>query len=87
MAREKELELPVSHFMDASTPKAKVKMEVGFINFIVGPIWAALGQLLPEVSPCVRRISENKASWENMISEESFSKPESRAAPAGEGQD
>ena len=71
VSREKEHALPVSHFMDATSQNAKVKMELGFINFIVAPIWTALAQLLPEVAPCLENIDLNRSTWEAM-SDDSF---------------
>merc|ERR1719263_1664300 len=77
-AREKQTGLPVSHFMDATAPEAKVKMELGFINFIVAPIWTALAQLLPEVEPCLEFVDANRAAWEGLS--EGLKKPCSSTA-------
>ena len=59
VAMESRLGIPVSHFLTAD----KAKLETGFIDLFVKPVWIELNNLLPELSDRVASMTENYARW------------------------
>lgn len=60
---EKALDLPVSRFMDRLFPEVPT-CQIGFIDFIVTPIYKALGELCPGIrATCLPIIESNRAMW------------------------
>jgi hypothetical protein len=60
---EKALDLPVSRFMDRLYPEVPT-CQIGFIDFIVAPIFKALGEFCPNVKQvCLPIIEANRAMW------------------------
>ena len=61
--KEKELGLKVTASFDNITKEKQAKMEVGFIDFIVFPLFQELQAALPELSQLCDTIRENRNEW------------------------
>lgn len=59
---ERELQVPVSPFMDRSVG-GQVQMTLGFTDFVVKPLFAALASVLPETQICVDSLLYNRSRW------------------------
>jgi hypothetical protein len=61
---EEEMGLPVAPFMVPSDDEAvTAKRELGFINFIVSPLFTELEKLLPEIKYAVEEMAVNAEFW------------------------
>ena len=69
VAKEKEHGLPVTKFMDfkgelsAENPNI-AKLNIGFIDFVVAPLWQTLAEFLPSLKERVECMHSNKACWQ-----------------------
>lgn len=63
---EKAKGLPVSVLMDRETIN-KANASVGFIQFVVAPLYTDLVRLLPKLKPCLKTLLKNKLMWEERI--------------------
>ena len=66
VVREKTMGLPYLGFMITTDEKSFCKNEFGFANFVVAPMWRALGELYPALSKLVQQLEENIASWKSL---------------------
>ena len=64
--REREAGLPVSPNMDRATTN-QAKMSLGFIDFIVAPLFIALTNLLPEACQVCSEIDQNRTHWHSIL--------------------
>ncbi len=58
---ERRLMLPVTSFMDikgqvSETSKEVAKLNVGFVDFVVSPLWKTIGQMFPELGFVIGRL-------------------------------
>ena len=54
--------------MLASTDEAKAKLELGFLEFVVAPLFVTLASVVPRLgNKCVKLIDQNKAAWQARI--------------------
>ncbi len=58
---ERRLMLPVTSFMDIKghvneTSKEVAKLNVGFVDFVVSPLWKTIGQMFPELGFVIGRL-------------------------------
>jgi len=60
--REREEGLPVSPNMDKATAD-QCDTSINFIDFIVGPMFAAVRRLLPKTEICVSGLQSNRNVW------------------------
>lgn len=61
--KEREMNLPVSAFMDRSNC-GLMKQQLGFIDYIVGPLFELWGQFIPDVqTDCVEQLLKNREFW------------------------
>ena len=63
---EKEAKLPVSMFMDKETTNI-AKMQIGFISFLVTPLYHALYAALPALAESTAWLALNKQFWEERV--------------------
>jgi hypothetical protein len=63
--REERLGIPVSKFLTAN----KAKLETGFIDLFVNPLWSSLHKLLPELSDRVEQMTANFSQWKQQLGE------------------
>ena len=63
--REKALGLPFAPHMDGLTsPQAVAKMQLGFIDYVVSPLWTTLTtNLFPELAEVRVNLAANRAQW------------------------
>mmetsp|Transcript_150637 Transcript_150637/g.419914 ORF Transcript_150637/g.419914 Transcript_150637/m.419914 type:complete len:519 (+) Transcript_150637:179-1735(+) len=62
---EKRLGLPLSPLCDRETEQRAVpKGQIGFVNFVILPLFTPLAQLIPQAQEAVDHLSKNKAFWE-----------------------
>jgi len=66
---EKRAGLPVTPMMEPSTFKL-AKSQIGFIDYIVSPLFAALAQIAPLGAVCVQNIEQNRLLWKEYEAEE-----------------
>ena len=66
-ARERAAGLPVS-VMLAATDEAKSKLELGFLEYVVQPLYVTLAAVVPRLGDkCLKLIAANKAAWSARI--------------------
>jgi hypothetical protein len=59
--------VPVSEFMRVGSEVEGIKKnQVGFINFIILPLWNLVAEQIPELQECVDEIQKNKSNWETL---------------------
>ena len=63
-ARETELGLPVApHLAKLDTPLDVAKLQLGFIDFVVMPLWSAAAVLFPGAKRRIAQLERNRAAW------------------------
>jgi hypothetical protein len=66
-ARELVAGLPVT-VMTAANQADKAKMELGFLEFVVAPLFVTLASVVPRLGDkCVKLIAQNKTAWQARI--------------------
>jgi len=64
---EQKLNLEVSPLCDRQSGQKSIpKGQIGFINFVIMPLFSPIVQLVPEVKAAVDMLQQNKAFWEEM---------------------
>jgi len=66
--REQERGFAISNFMDRETTNI-AKMQIGFINFVVTPLYQALEHVLPAAAEPVGWLGLNRQFWEQRTEE------------------
>ncbi|WIA12087.1 hypothetical protein OEZ85_012163 [Tetradesmus obliquus] len=61
-AQERLQQLPVAPHMEASDPAVWARMEVEFIDYVVGPLWSRLSQFFPALQQPLQQMHDNRAS-------------------------
>jgi hypothetical protein len=61
--QEKVLGLPISPLCDRAKPNLE-KSQIGFINFVVKPLYSTWMELVPEAQVCYREMEKNLAYWQ-----------------------
>lgn len=59
---ERRKGMPVSAFMDRVKP-AEAKCQIGFIDFIVGPLYEVWANFLPEMAISLDYLEQNRTAW------------------------
>jgi len=59
---ERKQSMQISAFMDRTKP-AEAKCQVGFIDFIVGPLYEVWTSFLPEMANCQAILDQNRNMW------------------------
>lgn len=59
---ERRQSLPISAFMDRTKP-AEAKCQLGFIDFIVGPLYEVWVNFLPQMTNLLVLVEQNRAMW------------------------
>ena len=62
---ERAARLPVT-VMEAADEVQKSKMELGFLDFVVRPLFAKLVDMEPTLSECLTRIDANRSMWQSV---------------------
>ena len=65
-ARERQAGLPVT-VMLAGDDQAKARMETGFIDFVVRPLYVSLCTILPDLGQCLTLIDKNRRRWDALL--------------------
>jgi hypothetical protein len=81
---ERAAGLPVT-VMLADDPASKAKLELGFIDYAVHPLYAALVGIFPELSGCLSLIDRNRSAWGAAVAAEAAAEahtPPHDATPA-----
>lgn len=68
--RERELGLPISAMCDRVTVKIP-NTQMGFINFIVKPLFEQIATLLPDTRPLYLQLDINHISWQKILESDS----------------
>ncbi len=61
-ALERAAGLPVT-VMVPPTPEARAQMEVGFVDYVVTPVYSTLVAIAPPLRASLRRVEENRRCW------------------------
>lgn len=64
------------HMVGLSTPQAIAKLQLGFVDYVVSPLWMAIATALPELADAGAHLSRNRAAWKAIVD---------GGAPPGEG--
>lgn len=65
--REKAEGLPFAPHMDGlTTAKAIAKLQTGFIDYVVAPLWSTMGQVFVELQPLSVSLSANRQNWQTI---------------------
>ena len=65
--QEEQRGLPVSEHLRVGNEIDQIKRnQVGFIDFVIYPLWKELENFLPEVSEFVESIEKNRKNWEEL---------------------
>lgn len=59
---ERRQEMPVSAFMDRTKP-AEAKCQIGFIDFIVSPLFDVWTSFLPDMQIALENLEANRTFW------------------------
>eukprot|EP00026_Physarum_polycephalum_P002521 Phypoly_transcript_02528.p1 GENE.Phypoly_transcript_02528~~Phypoly_transcript_02528.p1 ORF type:complete len:390 (+),score=85.37 Phypoly_transcript_02528:1354-2523(+) len=59
---ERRQQLQISAFMDRTKP-SEAKCQLGFIDFIVGPLFEVWVNFLPEMTNCLVLVEQNRVMW------------------------
>ena len=63
---ERMLVLPISQHLAAATVQELGKREVGFIDFIIEPLWKQLAEALPELGTFYAHVEVNRREWQRV---------------------
>lgn len=64
--KERALNLPISAFCDRENP-SKPKSQIGFMQYIVNPLYQVLTEFDTSLSICIKTMQENLAYWQNEL--------------------
>ena len=68
VVKEKELGLPVTAFMEGLNNEVDIaKLQVGFVNYVILPLWNAMVILLPKLTPSLDSCVQNVKLWQKII--------------------
>lgn len=83
VAAEKAQGLPFAPHMDGLTSRLAVaKLQIGFIDYVVSPLWNAVGTILPEFKVAVSNMATNRGKWKAIVDEETAKQQAAAAAAA-----
>ena len=71
--REKQLNLAISVGMDRVNPDPLPKFQIGFIDFLVLPLFLQLAEFLPG-NPWLEVLASNRSTWNSLLQSETQSK-------------
>lgn len=63
---ERRQQMPVSAFMDRTKP-AEAKCQIGFIDFIVSPLYDVWASFLPDMVITLEHVQENRVFWKKRL--------------------
>jgi hypothetical protein len=52
-----------AHMAGLDSPQAVAKLQLGFVDYVVSPLWTAISSALPELSDASMYLVRNRASW------------------------
>ena len=82
--REAELGLPIApHHKNLSTPHDIAKLQLGFLDFVVMPLWNAAALLFPGAKGRIEQLEFNRAEWvrEKEATAPEVASPQQQPAP------
>ncbi|EZG55538.1 phosphdiesterase [Gregarina niphandrodes] len=72
---EKKNNVPVTTFMNCTNDKSMIEMELGFLEFVVLPLWQPLVLIEPQLNQWVDTGRQNGKFWKTAIHINDFRKP------------
>lgn len=85
VVREKELGLPVTTFMEGLNNEIEIaKLQVGFVNYVILPLWNAMAILLPKLSTSVDSCVDNVKLWQKIIEDGEATAEDDKDEDSGE---
>lgn len=73
--RESMLGLEPTAFMNCRTEKARIDCQIGFIEFIVLPVWKTMALVAPELNAVVKQGEDNASYWHRSAKAYASSEP------------
>ncbi|ETO21109.1 3'5' cyclic nucleotide phosphodiesterase, partial [Reticulomyxa filosa] len=67
--QEKLLGIPLSPMMDRLHPNVP-RGQIGFIDYVVAPLFDCWGVLFPETLVCLKNLRSNRSHWEKLLSQQ-----------------
>lgn len=61
--KEYALDMEVTGYMNCRTEKSRIEMELGFLEFVVLPLWRPIIQLESSLRPWVDQGEQNSTFW------------------------
>lgn len=55
------------HMAGLTTPQAIAKLQVGFVDYVVAPLWTAMATALPELADALTHMAHNKLQWKAIV--------------------
>jgi hypothetical protein len=52
-----------AHMAGLDSPQAVAKLQLGFVDYVVSPLWTALAAALPELADASTHLARNRATW------------------------
>lgn len=72
---EARLGLPVAPFMQGlDEPCVRYKGHLGFLDFVMFPLWRGLADLYPTLDACIDQLQENRQHFATLLAKESEKK-------------
>merc|ERR1711924_29038 len=63
--KEEAAGLPFAPFMKGlDNEKAVAKLQVGFLDYVISPLWKAVAELLPKLDVAYKALRANRDKWE-----------------------
>lgn len=75
------------HMADLTTPQAIAKLQLGFVDYVVSPLWVAISTALPELADAGTFLSRNRAQWKAIVDGAAVPPGEEAATPGGRRED
>lgn len=76
--KERELGFPISPMMDRYQP-AIAKAQVGFIDYVVSPLFNQWNQVVTEADVCLKHLGANREYWAQQASKEAAANPNTKS--------
>ena len=65
VARETAAGMPVApHLQNLETDLDVAKLQLGFLDFVVAPLWNAAAMLFPAAKERIPQLEQNRAAWQ-----------------------
>ena len=61
---ESRLGIPVLDFMQGlDDPNTRIKKHLGFLDFVMAPLWKGIKNIIPQLTPCYEQLQQNRKDY------------------------